>query len=106
MKEKEEITLGDAHSMLGIIDRGGRRSVMDRRIVFLPGYWPERRSIPDRRSGQERRGGKDLGDVDNLGRQMDRYVEYNNAQKGIFFGLLLSLPIWGLIIFIILSTIR
>jgi len=35
-------------------DRGGRRSGIERRKIFIPGYTPERRSGLDRRSGQER----------------------------------------------------
>jgi hypothetical protein len=36
-------------------DRGGRRSGIERRKIFIPGYTPERRSGLDRRSGQDRR---------------------------------------------------
>jgi len=32
-------------------------------------------------------------------RNTDRYMEFANTQKGLLYGLLLSLPLWGLIIF-------
>ena len=47
-------------------DRGGRRSGIERRKIFIPGYTPERRSGLDRRSGQDRRSLKPPGKVLNL----------------------------------------
>jgi hypothetical protein len=80
-------------------DRGGRRLEIDRRRFFLPGCVPERRSSQDRRSGEDRRSGTETGNAANLRRNVDRCMEFVNAQKGLFFGVLLSLPFWGLIIF-------
>ena len=34
-----------------------------------------------------------------LRRNADRYMEFANTQKGMLYALLLSLPLWGLIIF-------
>ncbi len=84
-------------------DIGGRRSGVDRRSLFIPGYTPERRSHQDRRSSQERRGAIDLENAITLERNIDRYTEFVNTQKGIFLALLLSFPIWALIIFIIIK---
>ena len=92
----------DAYSIFEKEDRGGRRFGMDRRIFFLPGYAPERRSSQDRRSGEDRRIGTETENVANSRRNVDRYMEFVNTQRGLFFGVLLSLPFWGLIIFSIL----
>ena len=40
-----------------LIDKGGRRSGIDRRIFSYAVHLPERRSGQDRRSGAERRSG-------------------------------------------------
>jgi hypothetical protein len=52
---KEKLAVREADSILEKGDRGGRRSGVERRKIFIPGYTPERRSGEDRRSGQERR---------------------------------------------------
>ena len=90
-----------AYSISEKIDRWGRRSGIDRRGVFIPGSVPERRSNQERRSGQDRRRREDQGNVINLRRNSDRYMEFANTQKGLFIATLLSLPLWALIIFII-----
>jgi hypothetical protein len=89
------------YSIAEKIDSWGRRSGIDRRMVVIPVSVPERRSIQERRSGQDRRSQKDQGNVINLRRNSDRYMEFANTQKGLFLATLLSLPLWALIIFII-----
>ena len=90
-----------ANSIPEKVDKWGRRSGIDRRSVFIPGTIPERRSNQERRSGQDRRSREDQGNVINLRRNSDRYMEFVNTQKGILLATLLSLPIWALIIFLI-----
>ena len=90
-----------AYSIPEKIDSWGRRSGMDRRMGFFPVSAPERRSNQDRRSGQDRRSRKDQGNVINLRRNIDRYMEFTNTQKGLFLAISLSLPLWALIIFLI-----
>ena len=89
----------DDYSKVGIPDNGGRRMGGDRRKVFVIGFLPERRSGQDRRSDQDRRNRMDAEDASLLKRNADRYMEFSNTQKGLFYGLLLSLPLWGLILF-------
>ena len=36
---------------------------------------------------------------------MDRYLEFVNTHKGLAYGILLGLAIWGVIIFIILAKL-
>jgi hypothetical protein len=91
--------LFDYNSNMGLRDNGGRRIGIDRRKVSVPRYTPERRSGQDRRSNQDRRGAKDWGEAIYLKRGTDRYLEFAHTQKGLFFGLLLSLPFWALILF-------
>ena len=93
--------MSNANPIVHFDDRGGRRSGIVRRRVVIPGYEPERRSGQDRRSGQERRSVEWLGDVDQLRRSIDRYVEFSNTHKGLTYGMLLSLLIWAVIIFVI-----
>ena len=75
---------------------------MDRRKASMLGFHPERRSGLDRRADRDRRSGVDLGKVSHLKRNSDRYMEFANTQKGVFWGFLLSLPLWALIVFIFL----
>ena len=82
---------------------GGRRSGIDRRKLFISGYTPERRSNQDRRSSQDRRSRQNPGNAFNLRRSMDRYMEFVNTQKGVFLAILMSIPIWALIIFMIVK---
>ena len=82
-------------------DRWGRRSGIDRRMGFFPVSAPERRSNQDRRNGQDRRSREDQGNVINLRRNIDRYMEFTNTQRGLFLAISLSLPFWALIIFLI-----
>ncbi len=93
-------------SILGIRDKGGRRSGIDRRKFFIPEHAPENRSGQDRRSNQERRKGRDLSGVSYLKRGTDRYMEFANTQKGLFLAIMLSLPVWALIIFMIFNKVR
>ena len=44
---------------LSLIDNGGRRLGIDRRLFAYSAHIPERRSVRDRRSGKVRRNGKD-----------------------------------------------
>ena len=96
---KEKIAMHDAYSKVGIPDKGGRRTCNDRRKVFVLGFLPERRSGQDRRSCQDRRNRIDAENASLLKRNADRYMEFANTQKGLLYGLLLSIPLWGLIIF-------
>jgi len=91
----------NVNSILHSHDRGGRRSGIARRRDVIPGYEPERRSGQDRRSGQERRSLEQQGDFDYLRRNIDRYAEFSNTHRGVTYGILLSLPIWVVIIFLI-----
>jgi len=97
--------LNNANSVLHMHDRGGRRSRIARRTVVIPAYEPERRSGPDRRSGQERRGLEQMGDVDHLRRNMDRYAEFSNTNRGLTYGVLLSLMLWAVIILVIVRQV-
>jgi hypothetical protein len=80
-------------------DRGGRRSGEDRRKVSIFGVLPDRRSGLDRRMAQDRRNRDESEYVSYLKRNSDRYKEFANTHKGMFFGFLLSLPVWALIVF-------
>jgi hypothetical protein len=99
---KEEIAMHDGYSKVGIADNGGRRTGDDRRKVSVLGFLPERRAGQDRRIYQDRRSIIDEGNVAFLRRNTDRYMEFANTQKGLLYGLLLSIPLWGLIIFMFL----
>ena len=80
-------------------DKGGRRSGEDRRKVAIFEVIPDRRSGLDRRMAQERRNRDESDYVSYLKRNSDRYMEFANTQKGVLFGVLLSLPVWALIVF-------
>jgi hypothetical protein len=80
-------------------DRGGRRSGEDRRKVSIFEVLPDRRSGLDRRMAQDRRNRDESEYVSYLKRNSDRYKEFANTHKGMFFGFLLSLPVWALIVF-------
>lgn len=87
------------YSKVKIPDNGGRRAGADRRKTFIPGFIPERRTGQDRRCYQDRRTRLDFDPSSYLRRNTDRYMEFANTQKGMLYGLLLSLPLWALIIF-------
>ena len=89
----------EGYSKVGIPDNGGRRTGDDRRKIPIPGFLPERRTGQDRRIYQDRRNRIDEGNIAFLRRNTDRYMEFANTQKGLLYGLLLSLPLWALIIF-------
>ncbi len=91
--------MGGAYSIPEKGKRGGRRLGIDRRRFFIHGCSPERRFNQERRSGRDRRSGKDPENVIFWRRSIDRYMEFINAQKGLFLGVSLSLPIWALILF-------
>jgi hypothetical protein len=99
---KEKMAMHDGYSKVRIPDKGGRRTSADRRRIFISGFIPERRTGQDRRSYQDRRNRIDEENVSFLRRNTDRYMEFANTQKGLLYGLLLSLPLWGLIIFMFL----
>ena len=80
-------------------DKGGRRSGEDRRKVMILEVLRDRRSGLDRRMAQDRRNRDESEYVSNLKRNSDRYTEFANTHKGMFFGFLLSLPVWALIVF-------
>jgi hypothetical protein len=83
-------------------DRAGRRQGVDRRKVFIPGYEPDRRSGRDRRSNEDRRTQNDQAGVVFLRRNMDRYMEFANANKGITYGLISGVSVWGLLVTILI----
>ena len=91
----------DVYSIARKKNNGGRRSGIDRRKLFIPEFTPDRRSNEDRRSSQDRRNARSLAEVSNPKRGTDRYAEFVNTQKGILVAILLSFPIWALIIFMI-----
>jgi hypothetical protein len=93
------MAMHEGYSRVGIPDKGGRRTGDDRRKVSVPGFLLERRSGQDRRSYQDRRNQMDAENSSLLKRNADHYLEFANTQKGLLYGLLLSLPFWGLIIF-------
>jgi hypothetical protein len=97
--------MSNANSILHTHDRGGRRSGIVRRRAVIPGYDPERRSGQDRRSGQERRSPEQQLDAEYLRRNIDRYAEFSNTHRGVTYGMLLSLPIWVVIIFLIVRQV-
>ncbi len=101
----EDIALSNVNSIIQIHDRGGRRSGNGRRRVVIPGYEPERRSGRDRRSGQERRSLDQQVAMDHLRRNMDRYAEFSNTNKGVTYGMLLSLMVWAVIIFFVVRKV-
>ena len=97
--------MSNANSILNTQDRGGRRSGIVRRRAVSPGYEPERRSGQDRRSGQERRNLEQQSDIEYLRRNIDRYTEFSNTQRGVTYGMLLSLMLWAVIVFVILRQV-
>lgn len=84
-----------------IVDKGGRCLGHDRRRDPVRKRKPERRTGQERRSGRDRRSLEGQGNVGPLRRNMDRYLDFVNAHKGLAYGILLGLAIWGVIIFII-----
>ncbi len=84
----------------GHLDKWGRRMGFDRRKTLIPEYQPERRSCLDRRTRQDRRG-PGQGDISYLRRNLDRYIEFRNANKGLIYGALLSFPMWAAVIFVV-----
>lgn len=92
--------------IFGVRDKGGRRSGSERRKFPILEYAPERRSGQERRDNQDRRNGTDSGEAIYLKRNADRYMEFANTQKGVFLAMLLSLPLWALIIFMIINKIH
>jgi hypothetical protein len=89
----------ERYAVVGVPDNGGRRMGTDRRRVSMHGFFPDRRSGQDRRGEQDRRSRLDLENVSYLKRNSDRYMEFAKTQKGVLWGVLLSLPLWALIVF-------
>ncbi len=87
-------------------DRGGRRSGFERRKFSVLEYAPERRSGEERRADQDRRSARGSEEAIYLKRDTDRYMEFANTQKGLFFAILLSLPLWAMIIFMIINRVH
>jgi hypothetical protein len=100
-----EIAMGNANSIPGIKDKGGRRLGFVRRRFFTLGYRRERRSSQERRSLQDRRTRNGQGNVSYPRRSIDRYMEFVNTHKGLAYGLLFSLPIWALIILFLMGKL-
>jgi hypothetical protein len=100
--ERGPTALLERFATVGVSDNGGRRMGVDRRKDSIPGFYPDRRSGQDRRADQDRRSTSDLGNVSHLKRNSDRYMEFANTQKGVLWALLLSVPLWALIIFMFL----
>lgn len=96
--------MSNINSIFQTHDRGGRRSGIPRRREVISGYEPERRSGQDRRIGQERRGLEQQG-IDYLRRNIDRYAEFSNTHRGITYGIIFSLPVWALVIFLIVRRV-
>ena len=94
----------DVYSVTERADIEGRRLGFERRKTLVIEYEPERRSGQDRRTGQDRRG-PGQGDVSYLRRNLDRYIEFRNANKGLIYGTLLSFPIWAAIIFLTVNKL-
>ena len=93
--------MSNVNSILQIPDRGGRRSGNVRRKVIIPGYQPERRSGRDRRSGQDRRSLELPEHFEYSRRNMDRFAEFSNTNRGLVYGILFSLTIWVVIILVL-----
>lgn len=100
---KEKKTVEAANPIDIVTDRGGRRLGEDRRRVTILQFLPDRRSGFDRRMTRERRNRDESEYIPDLKRESDRFMEFANTQKGVLFGFLLSLPVWALILFWILS---
>ena len=98
---KRKLTMKANDPISRLRDRGGRRLGVDRRKVFISGHEPDRRSWRDRRSNEDKRTQDDQAGVDLLRRDMDRYMEFANANKGITYGLISGLSVWGLIVTIL-----
>ena len=92
--------------IFGIRDRGGRRSGVERRKFSILEYAPERRSGEARRGDQDRRSRRGSEEAIYLKRDTDRYMEFANTQKGLFLAVLLSLPLWAMIIFMIINGVH
>jgi len=73
-------------------EKEGRRSGMDRRQFTALEYRFEHRSGQDRRSGTDRRR-RGLSVLDSV---LDRWTEFPNPFRGLFYAAFLSLPIWTL----------
>jgi len=99
---KEKIAVEATNPIDNLRDKGGRRSGEDRRKVGILKVLPDRRSGIDRRMAQDRRNRDESDYVSYLKRNSDRYMEFANTQKGIFFGFLLSLPVWAMVLFWVL----
>jgi hypothetical protein len=90
--------MGDGYSDFGTGDKGGRRSGIDRRKLVNPEHMINRRSGQDRRTNLDRRTGHHWENLLHLRRSTDRYMEFAKTQKGLMLGVLLSVPVWALII--------
>jgi len=97
--------MGNANPIPGIKDKGGRRLGIVRRRLLTLGYRPERRSSQEHRNGQDRRIRNDQGTGSYVRRRMDRYLEFVRTNKGLAYGLLLSVPLWVLIILYIMGKL-
>ena len=97
--KKEKVAVAARNLIDSLRDKGGRRSGEDRRKVMILEVLHDRRSGLDRRMAQDRRNRDESEYVSNLKRNSDRYMEFANTQKGVLFGVLLSLPVWALIVF-------
>ena len=91
--------MGNLIDVVFVEDNGGRRSGLDRRSLWIPGYCPERRSGQDRRGGLERRSGKaSFLDLPEPKRKTDEYVEFVGSIRGLFQGICFGALLWEIII--------
>ena len=94
----------DLRDVALVKDNGGRRSGLDRRMLWIPAYCPERRSGQDRRGGLERRNGKaSFLDSPEPKRRTDTYIEFLGTVRGLFYGVCLGALLWGITIMLIIS---
>ena len=94
--------MGNLRDVVFIEDNGGRRSGLDRRSLWIPGYCPERRSGQDRRGGLERRSGKaSFLDLPEPKRKTDTDIEFLGTVGGLFRGVCWGALLWGITIMLI-----
>jgi hypothetical protein len=96
---KEKLAVAARNLINSLSDKGGRRSGEERRKASILKVLPDRRSSLDRRMALDRRSRDESEYVSYLKRNSDWHMEFANTQRGVFFGVLLSLPVWALIVF-------
>jgi hypothetical protein len=71
---------------------------LDRRDAVNPQYMVDRGSGQGRKNKVDRRTEINGEDLYPLKRNSDGYIEFASTQKGLMLGILLSIPVWALII--------